>query len=425
MLPKTSDNSENSASAWAEVAQRFRFAGVCVLVIGLSGWAAWFAPFDDLIDRSGTPFGGDYVMLYAAGQAVLTGESKTLYDDALNQQRTSRILPALAPNQSWPYRYPPTVAVCASLLAGIPFAASFAVFLGLQVGLLLFSVRVFTGLLPAAPHASRNRWMLAMMGTPVVLETLIGGQSSLLALACVAGYLLASANQRDGLAGMALALSLYKPNVLALFVLGSLVQRPRLLRSFLATAAAGGVLAVSVAGVEPLAEYLTLGSRLATSRWALETPLHKVHGLAPLFQTMFGTHGRLFAFACGAVLALAVATLRRRGCIGVNTATALLLLINALLNPYVPIYDLVLLIPTVVLMARAVHVGELACPSPRMATAALLLLFAGPHLSQAISQRTGLQPFPVVLLGLAATLASLHLASGRRSLMPTELPPGM
>ena len=387
-----------SATAWKNAAERFGFCGACVLTLVVVGWVVWLYPFDDLLDRSGTPLGGDYVMLYVAGQTVLEGEVKTLYDDAANQQRSSALFPTMNPSFSWPYRYPPTVAACMVPLASLPFGLSFALFTGIQFLLLTLAVVLLKRISSALSGVNGNAWTLAIVGCPLIIETIIGGQSSLLALCSLMGYLILSKQQKYAAAGAVLAIALYKPNVLALFMIGSVVYQPRLLRGLLPAAAIGALVAVVCVGMEGLQEYLSLGSRLATSSWSLETPFWKVHGIAPLVQAVWPSGGKAVTFGIGTVLSVGIAVVWRRGQLSAEVAQALLLVVNAICNPYVPIYDLVLLIPAVILWANASEQGSVPPISPGQGQVLLGMLFVGPHLSQALARSCGFQLFPLLLI---------------------------
>ena len=246
---------------------RFRFAGQCTLLIACIGWGAWFYPFDDLLDRSGTPLGGDFIMLKVAGQVVAERAVETLYDDQQNQLRSSAMIARLDPQESWPFRYPPTVAACMAPLARLPFAPSFAIFFSIQCGLLAVSLALLHR--QSSPLRSYRGWLWAIAGAPIVIEVLIGGQSSLLALTCLVSAiaLLRHSQQRfDALAGGVLALALYKPNVLGLLIVGLLIYRPRMILGFMPVAICGALVAIKICGYRCMLEYLQLGTQLASSQ---------------------------------------------------------------------------------------------------------------------------------------------------------------
>ena len=398
---------------------RFRFAGQVTAAMVLAGWLAWFFPFDDLVDRSGTPLGGDYVMLYVAGRAVSDGAADTLYDDAKNQQRSSRLFAGLDPQESWPYRYPPTVAAAMVPLSQLPFAWSFALFIAIQVSLLSLSLCWLHA--DYSVLQGRAGWLWALVGSPLVLESLIGGQSSLLALACIVGFMHYLRRGKYAVAGMLLALTLYKPNVAVLLVIAALVARPRLLSGFLPTLTVGGIVAVWTAGTAGVWQYLLLGSQLASSPWSLETPFWKVHGLAPLFQWALPAQGKLACALAGFLLSLVVAWMWRTRRLPELLSVALLLCGNSLFNPYVPIYDLVLLELSLLLVCQAAYSGQLKLKSISIFQCAAALLFVGPHLSQTLARTLSFNPFPLVLLaglvffgrdGKMATYAALVAVQG-------------
>lgn len=383
---------------WTEAMLRFRFAGQVTAALVLVGWIAWFFPFDDLLDRSGTPLGGDYVMLYVAGQVVGDGATDTLYDDASNQRRSSQLLGGLNPNESWPYRYPPTVAAVMLPLSQLPLTWSFALFTLIQLSLLTISVWLL-GRDYSVLHRRRG-WLWALAGSPLVLESLIGGQSSLLAFTCIVGFVHFLRRDNYFFAGTLLAMTLYKPNVAALLVVAALVAHPRLLGGFLPTTAFGLGISLWTTGISGVVKYIQLATQLASSQWSLETPFWKVHGLAPVFQWALPEHGKLACAAVGLLISLIVAWQWRTGRLSELLSVALLLCCNALFNPYVPIYDLVLLELALVLVCQAAYSGQLKLQSIVFFQCAALLLFVGPHLSQSFARPLGGNPFPILLMGV-------------------------
>lgn len=380
---------------WQEAGKRFRFAGIVSLIIGLVAWSAWFYPFDDLIDRSGTPLGGDYVMLYVSGQVIANGQTNSLYDDRQNQIRSAALFPTMDPYNTWPYRYPPTVAALMAPLSLLPFTWSYALFFLIQLLILcvaLLSLHSDFLVLQSHPH-----WLWAIAGCPFIVETLIGGQSSLIALVCVLGFAHCYRKRNDFAAGALLALALYKPNVLALFILGCIVSRPRLLFGFVPAVGVGVMVALLSSGQEELLEYLRLGTQLASSAWGLEPPYWKVHGLAPYFQTVQGEYGKLLCLCIGGFLSLLFGLAWHLKFFSDYAAMAILLCMNSLFNPYVPIYDLVLLVPAVAFGCEAARLGKFPTLSPRAFQLLAAVLFFGPHLSQALAMKIGVQLFPIAV----------------------------
>ncbi|MEO8268892.1 MAG: glycosyltransferase family 87 protein [Aureliella sp.] len=383
---------------WTEARLRFAFAGRITAVLVVMGWIAWFFPFDDLVDRSGTPLGGDFVMLYVAGQVVADGAADTLYDDTSNQRRSTQLFSGLEPSQSWPYRYPPTVAAAMLPLSQLQLAWSFFLFTLIQLSLLSVSLWLLQRDYSVLHH--RSGWLWALGGSPLVLESLIGGQSSLLALTCIVGFLHFLRREQYVIAGILLAITLYKPNVAALLVVAALIVHPRLLRGFLPATAIGLCIALLTTGMSGVEKYVQLSTQLASSQWSLETPFWKVHGLAPLFQSVLPEQGKLACVVVGLIVSLLVAWQWRAGRLPKLLAVAILLCCNALFNPYVPIYDLVLLELALVLFCQAAYSGQLKLRSIAFFQCAAALLFVGPHLSQSFARPLGFNPFPILFVGL-------------------------
>ncbi len=382
-----------------EALQILSVFGRAIPVILLTGYLAWFYPFADLVDRSGTPLGSDYVMLYVAGQTVLTGQADSLYDDRANQRRTSALLPTMDPELKWPYRYPPVTAWLMSSLAQLAYGWSFATFACITSLCVLLAL----GMLITALGVAENRRKLvfwSMLGWPVIYEAVIGGQTSPLALFFVVAGVIALQRKHDFIGGLLIGLCIYKPNIVFILVIATLIARPKAFWGMLAVAIPATMLSLHTVGMSGLRTYVELSTSLATSQWTLETPHWKVHGLAPLLDKVFSGHGKLLVVMIGVPVAVALGWIWRKS---ENDrwwlASAALLNTNALLNPYVPIYDLLLIIPagliTVLYYVRK-HEDHLSEVTPQI-IAIVSVLFVGPHLSQSVAYATGVQVFPVLL----------------------------
>src|SRR5690606_12897091 len=90
----------------------------------------------DLLDRQGTPLGGDYVMFYLGGQ-IAADAPQLLYDQAEHCHRLRQQFPTLDDGDLLPYRYPPYVAAAFAPLSRLPFAVSFATFFAISLSLWL------------------------------------------------------------------------------------------------------------------------------------------------------------------------------------------------------------------------------------------------------------------------------------------------
>lgn len=389
---------------------RIRFLASGMIVVFLVSWLSWFAPFDDWLDRSGTPWGADFAMFYVAGRMVADGQIDQLYDLAAQQAKLQQIFPTIASDFALPYRYPPWVAWLMSPLARLPYPAAFGLFAGLSLLAWLGGCQRLLRNWRGAGGVTAGVVLLALAGWPVALETWIGGQASLLAcclLVCVLELLRAN---RPVWAGAVLATLTYKPNLLCLVMLGLLILRPRMLMGWLPTVLAGWVGTVWYWGPQPLYEYWQLSQALALQPWNIDTPAAKVHGWAVALLPLCGARARTGVLGFG-VLLTGLVILRqrhdeRRGEDRWNETVALLLAINAGWNLYTPIYDLALLAISVILALQSpLGISTIRpAPPPWFVSLTLAAGYFGPHLSQTVLSWVGWQ---LSLLGLTAWTAWL------------------
>jgi len=407
--------------------ERARFISTVLLVLFLLGWVLWFWPYDDLLDRSGTPLGADFSMFYVAGQMTVAGETAQLYDQAAHQERLHQLFPDIDPQFALPYRYPPIVALLMAPLACLPYGLAVATFMALGLAGAGMGVKLLvreTGNLSRVDH---RLCYLALFGWPVVLETWIGGQASLLALLIVCAGIVLMQRERYAWAGAVWALAAYKPNVLLIVVIGCILFRPRVLRGLLPVAAIMFALTWFTVGWEGIVAYVELTLQLAGRPWDVETPFWKVHGIAQWLTLLIGGQARLVSLLLGLLATVCIVWRWRRTD---NSPTsglpyALLITVNALANPYTPIYDLTLLAAGLVLMAPTLSTtGRYPFARHCVAWQAVIAtLYFGPHLSQLIAKSTGLQFFPLLLLGYAVFQARLFWTETHPDSLATTRPP--
>ena len=257
--------------------------------------------------------------------------------------------------------------------------------------------------------------LLGCSGCPVVLETLIGGQASLFAVLIVSAVIVCWRRQKWVLAGAVLALACYKPNVLALFGMACVLYQPRLLRGAIPVALVLTLLCLVTVGLDGVASYAALGSQLAGGAWDIATPLWKVQSLTSWLELVAPGYAKPLAGLLGLLSVVgAVIVWRRFDCDQRRPqllVLGLLLSINSLFNPYTPIYDL-----TLVVVAVLVTVQGISELSPKLwqtpggqglVYTALITLYFGPHLSQALAKLAGCQFFALGLVAIALWQARL------------------
>ena len=438
-MSATSDKRRSPRQAFLE---RARFLATTLLAVFLLGWLSWFWPYDDWLDRSGTPLAADFSMFYVAGQTVLGGETSQLYDPAAAQARLVDLFPGIDPHFALPYRYPPLVGTVMAPLACLPYPVAALLFMTLGLVSALAGLRLLvsetgiggtriggTGMGDVAASDTGRTWngnqrlcYLALLSWPVVLETWIGGQASLFALLIVCLGIVLMQREQDTWAGAVWALAAYKPNVLLLVVIGCVLFRPRVLRGLLPVGAALLGLTWLTTGWSALVEYAELTLQLAARPWDVETPFWKVHSFSQWLTLVVGDQARIVTLLLGLLATIGVVW-RWRGTGNAPRAPlpyALLITINALANPYTPIYDLTLLAAGVILMVASEETSR-RYPLARYAAGwqiVLAALYFGPHLSQLIAKSSGVQFFPLLLLGYAVFQARLFWLETRSAVGP-------
>ena len=378
-------------------------------------WLAAFYPFTDPIDRFGAPLGGDFPMFYIAGQTVLAGQSEQLYNDGAQQRRLHELFPQLAPQYSLPFRYPPLVAWLMAPLAMLPYPVAYALFAITMFLLWWGAAWLLSRDLGETDTDLKTAAMWLMLACPIGWEAIIGGQASPLALAICAGAWYLLRRQHPVWAGAILALALYKPNVLALFALGCLLSKSRVWLGAVIMAVLLGLLSIAAVGAAGIVEYLQYGSRLALETWQQETPIWKVQGLGAWVSIIAPGRERFILLVVGLAMA-AVISWKWRGHGELHAAAraaAALLVLNFLCNPYVPIYDVLILMAAAAIGAQSLGERQLLrAVADRRIQFALVLGMAAPHLSQALAKSSGWQVFP---LGVAAVAVFAIIAGANRS----------
>lgn len=423
--------SDSSRPSWFSGA---RLLILCLPLCLLASWIAAAAAGDGRLDALGNPLGGDFAMFYIAGQMALHGEWSNLYDEPLQQARLLELFPGLPADAYLPFRYPPLVAILLAPLAGLPYLAACLVFVSASLAMWSLSLRSLVRLYLPERDSLTATALMAIASAPVMLQTLIDGQASLWWFAIGAACWGCLERKRPVVAGCWLALAACKPNVMLLLAVALVVRFPRMVFGMAATGLALLGLTWLVAGGQCLSDYRQLAQQLALQPWQVETPFWKVQSLLSWTELCVGeSWARRTNLLMGLTAAVAVGVAWRRQAgnpaAAVNALCAALV-INALCNPYTPVYDLILLclglVACVAGLARGVWPGTSSqWLLRRDVQVSLGVVLAGPVLSQGLARslECGLPAMPVCLLGTAGYWWLLRPASVWRSAaVPRPLP---
>jgi arabinofuranan 3-O-arabinosyltransferase len=361
-------------------------ANLAYLVTAWNGW---------ILDASSSPATTDFLHVYTTGRLVIDGHPAAPYDwDLLHQAETALV--GRDPNVYMGWHYPPPFLAVAALLATLPYAAAFIVWLAATLPLYLVTIRAIVG--------DKIGWLIAG-AFPGLMPNVIPGQNGLLTAALIGGTLVLL-ERHPLLAGVCLGLLTYKPQFGVLFPLVLLAGGHwKTIGAAAATAVVLVLASLALFGVTPWVEFfhwMPLTSQALFSQNS-HTEWHKFQSLLALTRMLGG--GATLAWTLQAALAVVTATVlwvmwrNRRVAYELKaaaTATGVLLA-----TPYVYLYDLaVLAVPIAFLMRCAIATGFARGEAFGLALAAALFLIV---------------PFLGIPVGLM-TAAIIALLIGRRVL---------
>ncbi len=378
---------------------------ILILPVMLAGWVLSFSPFEDLVSRDGKPFLADFICFYIAGECVSENELDRLYDDNWAHDRSSQLVPKLSEGMNLPFRYPPLFAAIASPLSWVSFPVACVLFLILQFGCIIGAVLWWRRDLPELQQVGKKTLLLACIGFPLTMESLMGGQLSPFTLLILSSTILLLRRNKSVAAGAVLGLVMLKPNVALLFILGVLLRYPKALLGLILSGCVMLGATLFSTGTQTLQTYIQLGTELASRPWQTGAPVWKVHGLQPYVEMIVGQHSKLITLLLGVACILATVFFWRQNKLSSADGFSLLLIINGLFGMYVPIYDLLLFLPVLFLQADELsrrensETGQQWQLTTRESLPAFALLITlGPHLSQSLMVQTGIQLYSLVLL---------------------------
>lgn len=357
----------------------------------------------------GRPLGGDFVAFYVTGKILNEYEPARIYDLDLEIRLQHGAVEGVSQTEMLPFAHAPYIGQVYRPFALLPYKWAF-------VAWLVFSLALYSAglvlLLRAAelPRDQRTTgFLLGLASMAFLLETWIGGQLSVIGFFLVSLFVYCRWRHRRFLAGMVLALVMYKLTLIAIPVTMLLCgRRWRMLCGVAAGVAALVSASVATVGVKGCVAWF---DTLRFFRDLVTGPLAALHrtkyvDVGSFFHLLLGDSSRLAqvlaGLACvGALGVLAVAWWRSAGW---NAASRDLLWAATLsgslvLNVYTPIYDTTVAGAAVALVAGVLRDGS--GEDREVFRAWLLVLYMVPWLTQSFAEFLRFQPLTLVLAGFA------------------------
>jgi hypothetical protein len=380
-----------------------------MLGLQLSGWIA----FQPMI-RSGH---ADFRNLYTAGYMLRTGHARELYD--YSAQKNFQDAVVSREEVAIPFIRPAYQAVLFAPFSLLPFHQAYWAFLAFNLAVLIVCFRLLrpymdnlSGIWPGLPAG--------MFAFIPIATGLMQGQDSIVLLALLAGALASIEKGREYLAGVLVALGLFKFQfVIPIALLFLAWRRWRFLAGFAGAATALATLSIWVGGLEQSVKYFRSMIQIGVS-----------HGLSsgvPLpVDHMANLHGAVSAVlgASSLVLPLTIvisaatmifAAIRRpQG----GEALLIAIPVSALVSHYMFIHDMcILLVPIALALDRVAGAGQPNYWHARMQAATTALLFVAPAcISLLPANLFWVVSLPLLAFGSSLCLNSVQVGDTRSAL---------
>jgi len=375
------------------------------LLLGLVMWSVYAVDLatPGLRDRAGLLKASDFLHFYTLGSLAAEGRGELLYDAQAQAAESLRRVPESEGVFFQPV-YGPQVAILFAPLARLPYA--WAAFLWVTLSALLYALCV-RAVWKTCPHLSAhgNSVVLLAAAYPAFFQLAAHGQNSALALACFTGALLALRAEKRLLAGVAIGMLIYKPQLglvaAVVFLAGG---EWRMVIGAVAGAAAQLAAGWAYFGTPVMEAYAATLRQLPQMATVLEPKLYQMHSLRAFWLLAVpwaGVAQALYLLTAVAVVLWAVAAWRSGAPLALRYAA--LLLATVLVTPHLTVYDLVVLAPALLLLGD----WSLGHPEHKMNAGmrvALYLSFALPLLGT-VTEVTRVQLSVVAFAALAWTMA--------------------
>jgi alpha-1,2-mannosyltransferase len=337
----------------------FLISGVLVLFINVLLHQGWIGGL------TGIMMSGDFISNYAGGIQYRTGIDQ-LYNPYVQEEIQAELIAPTVSAGFAPFISMPNVAWAYSLLTALPLA--WAVFGWLLFSLCCMTTAVYLMQRWLVPLWLKRKGLSALQLAVIVCSSfafIIGlqaGQTHTLTLLLVAGVVITSRNEKWVLSGVLAGLLIYKPQfALGFLILWLVWKRWDALVSFSIIAGLWVVIPLLQHGIEPFQAYLEFSDMLFLLPYAKEsfpisimaTPYALLATLIP-FQAV---HYVQYLFIIGATVltfALGAFAFRQRHLPAYERNASLVLAIfyPLLTLPHALLYDLLILVPAILLMAE-------------------------------------------------------------------------
>jgi len=372
----------------------------------------------------GRALGGDFVGFYTVGKILNTHPAARIYDLDLAVRLQHETLPSMDKTQMLVFTQTPYIAWLFRPFAWLPYAWAYVAWLGFSAALYAAGLGTLFSAVGLTREDRKTGFLLALSSMPFLFETWIGGQMASVVFFIWALFLWCIQNERRFLAGLVLSLCLFKPTLVALpaamLLLG---RRWRVVSGLAAGSLAVALLSIATVGWDGCQAWVRTVAFNAEVASGAGDPWHRAKyvDMAAFFHLLLGRHSTAAAIVMMIVGVAAVGVLgrawwRSEGLadrVASNELWAATLCFALVVNAYAPIYDTVLAVAAVALVAA--NRAERAAQDREAFAAWLLLLYMVPWLTQSFAEFLHLQLLTVVLAGFGIWALRLEYESMEQS----------
>jgi hypothetical protein len=330
------------------------------LAVCLAGVYCWDISPPGPLDRSGQPKGGDFVHLYTIGLLAREGHGEMLYD----MPAQTRIIHEITGAENLVYLplYGPQVALLFAPLSRLSLSKAFLIWVLINIVIYALCCRA-VGRRCAALAGQRITILILALAFPPFFALLVWGQTSGIALGLFTLAWLALRSRHSFAAGLALGMLVFKPQLGIAAALLFLLNGEWVI-----------VLgALVLGGAQVAAGWWYFGTAVMKSYFLrltavdlgqLEPRPWATHSLRAFWAMLVPYPGPAFAlYLLSAAILFYFALQAWRNAREFDVRFSSLVLASILLAPHLGIYDLVLLMPVLLLLSNAVRQQHLASPA--------------------------------------------------------------
>lgn len=340
---------KNGGEFWL-TPKRLRAHGL-LFAMALWGVYVWIIATPGLRDRNGNLKGTDFIHFYILGSLAAEHKSADLYDMNAQAVVAAQRVPAAAGIRYLPL-YPPQVSVLFTPVAALSYGSALVVWWISSAALYgLCCYWIWRGC-PNLRGYGGTVTLLAV-ASPAFFHLIAWGQTSAVALACFTLMYFLLRDRREFMAGLALGCLIFKPQLgVAAAIVFTAIGAWRILAGAVVSSAAQLSIGAFYYGIEPLRHWLGMLQNVRALLPWLEPKPYQTHCLRTFWTMIVPWPALSLAlYAMSAAIILLVTTrLWQRGQ-PLALRYSALMLATVLVAPHLTVYDLVVLAPSILLLA--------------------------------------------------------------------------